>query len=171
MPPPERLLLGRMASPLGGMLLVTDEAGVLRAADFHDFEDRLHRLLRLHYGALAPVAGEVPAPVQAGFAAYFAGDFAALAALPWATAGTEFQRQVWAALGGIPPGQTSSYGVLAARLGRPAAVRAVGAANGANPLSIVVPCHRLVGASGGLTGYAGGLARKHWLLKHEGALP
>ena len=170
MPPPERLLLGRIESPLGGMLLVTDQAGVLRAADFHDFEDRMRRLLRLHYGALAPVTGAVPAAVRAGYAAYFSGDVAALAGLPWATAGTAFQRAVWVALGDIPPGRTLTYGALAARLGRPAAVRAVGAANGANPLSIVVPCHRLVGASGALTGYAGGLARKEWLLRHEGAL-
>ena len=170
MPPPERLLLDRVGSPLGEMLLVTDEAGLLRAVDFHDFEARMRRLLRLHYGALAPQPGAAPAAVRAGFSAYFAGDFAALAGLAWATAGTDFQRMVWAALGQIPAGETSSYGALAARLGRPAAVRAVGAANGANPLSIVVPCHRLLGANGALTGYAGGLARKRWLLRHEGAL-
>ncbi len=170
MPPPERLLLDRVASPLGEMLLVTDAAGVLRAADFHDHEVRLRRLLRLHYGALAPVAGVAPALVRQGFAAYFDGALAALAALPWATGGTAFQQQVWAALGEIPAGQTLSYGAFALGLGRPAAVRAVGAANGGNPLSIVVPCHRLVGAQGALTGYGGGLARNQWLLRHAGAV-
>lgn len=113
MPPPERLLLDRVASPLGEMLLVTDAAGVLRAADFHDHEVRLRRLLRLHYGALAPVAGVAPALVRQGFAAYFDGALAALAALPWATGGTAFQQQVWAALGEIPAGQTLSYGAFA----------------------------------------------------------
>ena len=76
---------------------------------------------------------------------------------------------MWAALRGIPAGETWTYGRLAAQIGRPAAVRAVGLANGANPIGVVVPCHRVVGASGGLTGYGGGLARKRWLLDHEAA--
>ncbi len=92
------------------------------------------------------------------------------AAIPWATGGTAFQQSVWTALAEIPPGQTSTYAAVAERIGKPSAVRAVGAANGANPIAIRVPCHRLIGASGALTGYAGGLARKAWLLAHEGAL-
>ena len=88
--------------------------------------------------------------------------------IPWAAAGTPFQQQVWAALTGIEPGTTTTYGALAASIGRPRAVRAVGAANGRNPIAIVVPCHRLVGADGTLTGYGGGLERKRWLLAHEG---
>ena len=84
--------------------------------------------------------------------------------------GTEFQRRVWRALRDIPHGQTVSYGELARRLGQPAAVRAVGLANGRNPLSIVVPCHRVVGANGALTGYGGGIERKRWLLAHEATL-
>jgi methylated-DNA-[protein]-cysteine S-methyltransferase len=170
MPLPERLLLDRMASPLGEMLLVTDAAGILRAADFHDHAARMQRLLRLHYGALAPEAGTAPSAVRHALARYFAGEFAALGEVAWATAGTAFQRAVWAALVRIPCGQTTTYGALAVQLGRPAAMRAVGAANGANPISIVVPCHRLVGANGALTGYGGGLPRKQWLLRHEGAL-
>ena len=84
--------------------------------------------------------------------------------------GTEFQREVWAALRTIPPGRTLSYGDLAKKIGRPTAVRAVGAANGANPVSLVVPCHRVIAADGTLGGYGWGLERKRWLLAHEGAL-
>ena len=91
--------------------------------------------------------------------------------LPVVTAGTPFQRAVWAALRQIPVGTTLSYGALAERIGRKAAVRAVGAANGANPVAVVVPCHRVIGADGSLSGYGGGLERKRWLLAHEGALP
>src|SRR4051794_20240319 len=100
--------------------------------------------------------------------AYFAGDLHSFD-VRLAAAGTPWQREVWTALASVPYGQTLSYGELARRLGRPAAARAVGAANGRNPLSIVVPCHRLIGASGALTGYAGGLSRKDWLLRHEAA--
>ncbi len=156
-----------MASPLGELLLVTDEAGVLRALDFTGYEDRMARLLRLHYGTLTPSPGPAPPPLLAGLAAYFAGECAALSGISWATGGTAFQQQVWTELTRIPPGQTSTYATLAARLGRPQANRAVGAANGANPIAIVLPCHRLVAANGALTGYAGGLDRKAWLLRHE----
>ncbi|WP_305879902.1 methylated-DNA--[protein]-cysteine S-methyltransferase [Simiduia sp. 21SJ11W-1] len=88
--------------------------------------------------------------------------------LPLAARGTAFQQQVWAALTAVPLGATASYGDIAAGIGKPKAVRAVGAANGRNPIAIVVPCHRVIGANGTLTGYAGGLARKQWLLRHEG---
>jgi methylated-DNA-[protein]-cysteine S-methyltransferase len=90
--------------------------------------------------------------------------------LPLGFTGTEFQKQVWTELTAIPFGQTVSYGDLARSIGKPSAVRAVGAANGDNPISIVVPCHRVIGSDGGLTGYGGGLERKGWLLKHEGGL-
>ena len=90
--------------------------------------------------------------------------------LPILLSGTEFQRQVWQELRSIPFGQTVSYGDLARAIGKPSAVRAVGAANGDNPVSIIVPCHRVIGSDGGLTGYGGGLERKRWLLKHEGGL-
>ena len=99
---------------------------------------------------------------------YFAGkrlDFD----LPLAAVGTGFQQRVWEALVAIPYGETCSYGDLARAIGRPAASRAVGAANGRNPIAIVVPCHRVIGASGALTGYAGGMAAKQWLLAHENA--
>jgi methylated-DNA-[protein]-cysteine S-methyltransferase len=90
--------------------------------------------------------------------------------LPVKTAGTKFQREVWRALRYIPCGKTISYGELARRIGRPKAVRAVGLANGSNPIGVVVPCHRVIGSNGTLTGYGGGLHRKRWLLQHENAL-
>jgi methylated-DNA-[protein]-cysteine S-methyltransferase len=166
---PEHLRLDRLASPIGEVLLVTDEAGRLRALDFHDYEPRMLRLLRLHYGDARLETGAAPAAIRAALDAYFAGQLTALTAIPWATAGTDFQRQVWNALVDVPVGQTVTYAGLAARIGRPTAVRALGAANGANPVGIVVPCHRVIGTDGALTGYGGGIARKRWLLAHEGA--
>jgi methylated-DNA-[protein]-cysteine S-methyltransferase len=166
---PARLLLDRLATPIGELLLVTDEHGVLRALDYEDYEPRMRQLLQRHYGAAETAPGGAPGSVREALDAYFAGDLDSLAGIAWATAGTPFQRAVWAALPGIPPRATLSYGALAARLGVPRAVRAVGLANGANPIAIVVPCHRVIGANGALTGYGGGLHRKRWLLAHEGA--
>lgn len=165
---PERLHLDRMPSPLGEVLLITDETGVLRALDFHDYEERMLRLLRLHYGSMPLAGGGAPREVMAALTHYFEGELAAFRGVAWATAGTEFQRSVWAALTQIPPGTTRTYGWLAQLLGSPQAARAVGLANGANPVGIVVPCHRVIGANGALTGYGGGLHRKKWLLQHEG---
>jgi methylated-DNA-[protein]-cysteine S-methyltransferase len=166
---PEDLRLDRLATPIGEALLVTDEEGCLRALDWADYEDRMGELLHLHYGAMQPRTGAAPAAVRAALAQYFDGDAGALATIAWGTAGTPFQRSVWTALTTIPPGETLSYGALAVRIGRPKAVRAVGSANGANPVSVVVPCHRVIGSNGTLTGYGGGLDRKRWLLRHEGA--
>ena len=104
--------------------------------------------------------------VQEQLAAYFAGELAAFD-VPLAPHGSEFQREVWNELRRIPPGSTLTYAQLAARISRPKAIRAVGAANARNPISIIVPCHRVVGSNGTLTGYAGGLERKEWLLRHE----
>lgn len=102
--------------------------------------------------------------------AYFTGDLM-LFDLPLAPRGTPFQHAVWKALAGIPYGETRTYRDIATAIGRPNAVRAVGAANGRNPLSLVVPCHRVIGSNGTLTGYAGGLERKRWLLQHERRTP
>ena len=107
--------------------------------------------------------------MRAALQAWFAGDLRAFDGLSITTGGTEFQRRVWAALRDIPAGETRSYGQLAAAIGQPTAVRAVGLANGANPVGIVTPCHRVIGAGGALTGYAGGVERKRWLLEHERA--
>lgn len=101
--------------------------------------------------------------------AYFAGELR-IFDLPLAPAGTAFQQKVWRALRDIPFGQTESYGALAKRIDAPKASRAVGMANGHNPISIIVPCHRVIGANGNLTGYGGGIERKRWLLEHEGYL-
>ena len=162
------LTFSRYASPVGEILLVT-EGDTLRALDFADHEARMRTLLARHYGAVTLVEGEAPPAVTAALDAYFGGDPAALDALPVATGGSDFQRSVWAALREIPAGTTTGYGALAASLGKPGAARAVGLANGANPIGIVVPCHRVIGADGSLTGYAGGIERKRWLLQHEGA--
>lgn len=169
--PPAGLDISRLKTPIGVALLVTDERGLLRALDWSDHEDRLYRLLRLYYGASITLAtGKAPADLCTALDGYFTGDLKQLDDIACASAGTEFQRRVWAALQKIPAGKTMSYGALAAKLGKPAAMRAVGAANGANPLSVVVPCHRLIGANGSLIKYGGGLERKRWLLAHEGAL-
>lgn len=167
---PERLDLDRLATPTGEAVIVTDENGYLRALDWSDYESRLVQLLHRHYGSLAPQSGSAPGDVKRRLQRYFEGDIGCLSAIEWRTAGTPFQRRVWVALTAIPPGKTLSYGALATKLGCPRAVRAVGLANGANPVSVVVPCHRVIGADGSLTGYGGGLHRKRWLLAHEGAM-
>lgn len=162
-----RLRLDALASPLGRLLIVCDEDGRVRALDFEDYEARMQALLRRHYGAFALDAGAAPLALKAALDAYFAGHLNALDGVETITGGTEFQRQVWRGLREIPPGATESYGALAVRLGRAGASRAVGLANGGNPVAIIVPCHRVIGANGALTGYAGGMTRKTWLLDHE----
>jgi len=161
------LLIEPWMSPLATLLLVTDDEGTLRALEFADLADRMHRLLQTYYGSYTLEEGAAPEPLKQALSAYFKGDLDALADVEVAMAGTPFQREVWSALRAIPAGTTVSYGQLAANLGRKEASRAVGAANGANPIPIVVPCHRVIGANGSLTGFGGGLPRKRWLLDHE----
>ena len=165
---PETLRLDRLKTPIGIALLVTDEDGVLRALDWEDYEARMRRLLRLQCRAADVKDGRAPAAVRTALSGYFKGDIDRLGEIEWRAGGTPFQRRVWTALPRIPAGSTLSYGALAARLGTPRAMRAVGHANGANPISVVVPCHRLIGADGSLVKYGGGLQRKRWLLRHEG---
>ncbi len=165
----ESLTLARVDGPLGEMLLATDARRTVRALDFAVFEARLRRLMRMHYGQVTLVEGRAPPAIEEALERYFVGEADALATIAWATGGTAFQQAVWAGLTLIPAGQTESYAALASRIGRPGAVRAVGMANGANPVGIIVPCHRVVGKSGALTGYAGGIERKRWLLEHERA--
>lgn len=162
-----RLWLDRLPSPVGELRLVSDDQGALRALEFDSQEERLHRLLARHYRHYQLVEGTAPETIREALEAYFTGDFSGLKAVEVATGGTDFQRLVWQALRRIPSGTTISYGELAARIGRPGACRAVGLANGANPVAIVVPCHRVIGANGTLTGYGGGLPRKRWLVEHE----
>lgn len=161
------LLLDRFPSPLGEVLLISDGSN-LRALDFHDYEPRMHQLLRLHYGSYSLESARNPAGLSALIERYMEGDLRVIEDIPVQTGGTPFQREVWAALRTIACGTVLSYGALARQIGRPKAVRAVGLANGANPVSIVVPCHRVIGSNGSLTGYGGGLERKRWLLQHEG---
>lgn len=163
--------IDRMITPIGELVLVADEEGTLRAVDWSDYTDRTERLLRLHYGPHVVIEPKRdPYSFTTALRAYFAGELTTIDRLPVKTGGTVFQRAVWTELRKIPCGTTISYGTLAARLGKSAAVRAVGLANGANPVGIVVPCHRVIGANGALTGYGGGLTRKRWLLQHERVL-
>jgi methylated-DNA-[protein]-cysteine S-methyltransferase len=160
-------------TPLGGLLLVVDGDGVLRAADFADCEDRLRR--RLHH-RLRPIeyrlaSGRVPVAISQAVDAYFDGELSAVQNIPISLDGTAFQEEVWGALRKIEPGRMITYAGLAKKIGRPQAARAVGHANAANPLCVVVPCHRLVGANGDLIGYSGGVERKRWLLDHEAKHP
>jgi methylated-DNA-[protein]-cysteine S-methyltransferase len=166
-----------LATPIGQLIYICDSEGVserqgaLRMVDWSDHEARALRLLDVHYGkggyALTPKRD--PFGLTTRLASYFDGDIHAIDDIPTATAGTAFQREVWRALRDIPAAETISYGQLAQRIGRHRAVRAVGLANGSNPIGIVVPCHRVIGANGSLTGYGGGLHRKEWLLAHERA--
>lgn len=170
---PLALLLERVPTPLGEMLVVTDACGRLRALDWKEHEADMHRLMRRQYRDRLIDLRETDRRSAATHAmlAYFSGKLDAIGALEVVTGGTDFQRTVWAALRTIPAGTTISYLELAARIGRPSAVRAVGMANGANPVSVVVPCHRVIGSNATLVGYGGGLQRKRWLLEHEGAIP
>ncbi|MFM8374454.1 MAG: methylated-DNA--[protein]-cysteine S-methyltransferase [Phenylobacterium sp.] len=168
MPGPE-LIRAVLPSPLGDMVVLSDAAGILHGLDFASEDGRLERLAARYWPGARIVDGAAPAPVVRALEAYFAGDPRALDDLPVAEAGTDFQRRTWAALRTIPAGAAWTYADLARAVGRPAAVRAVGQANGANPVSLVQPCHRVVATGGGLGGYAGGLERKAWLLAHEGA--
>ena len=163
------LLINRVDTPIGEMLIVTDGRGNLRALDWTDHELRMRRLLHRHYCVdgfrLEPSANASNA--THAIRSYFAGDMTAIDSLPVRTGGTPFQREVWRALRNIACGTTVSYATLAAQIGRLAAVRPVGLANGSNPVGIVVPCHRVIGSDGSLTGYGGGIERKRWLLEHE----
>ena len=164
-----RFFVNRMETPIGEMLLVTDPDRNLRAADWTDYEARMRRLLSRQYAKIG--FRLEPAPVlnwaTDAIARYFAGELDAIDALSVKTEGTHFQREVWGALRTIPCGTTVSYAQLAERIERPKAVRAVGLANGSNPVGVVVPCHRVIGSDGSLTGYGAGIERKRWLLEHE----
>lgn len=166
---PLRLIIARVDTPIGEMVIVADHDGNLRAVDWTDHEARMLRLLGRHYGAdgfkLEP--GKNPHGFADAIHRYFDGDLTALDTLPVETAGTAFQRSVWRALREIPCGDTVSYAKLAQKIGKPKAVRAVGLANGSNPVGVIVPCHRVIGANGSLTGYGAGIERKRWLLEHE----
>lgn len=165
----DALAFGELETPLGTLLVVAGPRG-LRAVEFADHDARMRAHLARWFGGAATQRRGDPAGALPRLRAYFAGDLGALDGLAVDPGGTPFQRAVWNALRAIPAGETRSYADIARAVGRPSAVRAVGAANGRNPVAIVVPCHRVVGSDGSLTGYAGGIARKRWLLAHEGAV-
>ncbi len=156
MQPTTDLVTEHVVSPIGVIVLEHDRR-LLHRLDFVDIVP-------------ASRVGTVSSTFGRAVAAYFGGELDALEDLPTKTSGTEFETTVWQTLRRIPVGHTWSYKALAEAIGRPKAVRAVGAANGRNPISLVLPCHRVIGADGSLTGYGGGLERKAWLLRHEGAL-
>ena len=153
--------LSRVDSPIGPLVLATGPHGLCALS----LRGRMPEL-----GAPAR-EGAPPREIAGALAAYFAGDLRAIDALEVDPQGTPFQRRVWAALRTIPAGTTWSYAELARAVGRPTATRAVGAANGRNPIALVVPCHRVIASDGTLGGYGGGLEMKRWLLRHEKSWP
>lgn len=165
---PLELFVDHISTPLGELMLVSDNEGRLRTVGFTDGHARMERELEQSVGAHgALIRARDPGGFSSALRAYFKGDLQAIEGLPLAEQGTAFQAKVWRALSEIPCGETRSYADIARRIENPAAVRAVGLANGANPVGIVVPCHRVIGADGSLTGYGAGVERKRWLLDHE----
>ncbi len=169
---PLEFRIDRLKTPIGELQIVADGQGNLRTIDWTEHEDRMRLLLDRYYGKgrFTLRSSRDPGGLTRAMRDYFSGNLAIVDTLPVETTGTPFQRSVWRMLRTIPHGTTITYAQLAARIGNPKAVRAAGLANGQNPISIVVPCHRVIGSNGTLTGYGGGLPRKKWLLEHEGAL-
>jgi methylated-DNA-[protein]-cysteine S-methyltransferase len=161
------ILSNRIETPVGPMVLLARD-GVMLMFEFEDATDRVAREMRLRFQTETHQPADDPFGLASCLKEYFAGDLSAIDGIETDGGGTEFQRRVWAELKRIPCGVTISYGELAKRLGDKNLMRAVGLANGRNPISIVVPCHRVIGADGSLTGYGGGIERKKWLLAHEG---
>ncbi|HEY0625942.1 MAG TPA: methylated-DNA--[protein]-cysteine S-methyltransferase [Allosphingosinicella sp.] len=167
--PVGNLEFGRLSSPIGEVLVSWDGDGALRSLDFGDYEERMFRLMRRMYGGVDVHEAHVPNTLREVVCSYFSGNYEAFQNLPLAAYGSPFQHLVWNTLSHIPAGATISYREVARRIARPAACRAVGLANGANPIAIAIPCHRVIGSNRSLTGYGGGISRKAWLLRHERA--
>ncbi|MEX0299709.1 MAG: methylated-DNA--[protein]-cysteine S-methyltransferase [Kordiimonas sp.] len=161
------LTLATYNSPLGDIIIL-QSGKQIHICEFSDRQERVSRQIRQHYQGHHIAPGPMDATVTEAFDDYFSGNSSALNAIDAVPMGTDFERKVWQTLRNIPPGALRNYGSIAEELN--SAARAVGRANGRNPVSLIVPCHRVIGADGSLTGYAGGLHRKEWLLKHEGAL-
>lgn len=161
-----KLHIDEIDSPIGALCAVTTQSHLI-ALDFEDCRERMSKYLSASYGEVNLHKHPDPLGVCTNIQAYLDGNLDALDDIDVEPRGTPFQLAVWRELRRIPVGETRSYGQLAARLGQPGASRAVGMANHRNPIGIVVPCHRVIGADGKLTGYAGGVTRKQWLLEHE----
>lgn len=170
-PRPGHLFNSTLDSPVGPLALACDEDGAVRGVSFGE---GLERAMRREYPGAVMTPGETPERVRETLAAYFAGDMTALDRTPWsldgAVAGDGFQARVWRALVEVPAGRTISYGEMARRAGDPGAAQAAGVALNRNPIPLILACHRVVGADGAMVGFGGGLERKTWLLRHEGAL-
>ena len=168
---PAHLTLSWLDSPIGPLALACDDGDLLRGLSFGD---GLVKAMRREYPDAALADGAVPAAVARTLTAYFDGDREALTRAPWsldgAVAGDGFHARVWRALAQVPAGVTISYGEMAKRAGEPGAAQAAGVALNRNPIPLVLACHRVVGADGALVGFGGGVERKGWLLRHEGAL-
>ncbi len=154
----------------GGDFTIAMRGGAVCAAEFGNDRGRMESLLAKRFGGLRLVTDKPGSAAASAVRRYFDGDLRALESVTVDLAGTEFQMRVWRALRAIPLGETRSYGEIAASIDAPKAFRAVGMANNRNPVAVIVPCHRVIGADGSLTGYAGGLQLKEWLLAHERAL-
>ena len=163
----ETFVFDRIDTPVDTLVIVADASGAMRMLSFDEDDERWRR----DFGRMFPTSGLAarrdPFGHSSTLEAYFEGDMDALERIPVVFGGTSFQNKVWNGLRKIPIGTTTSYGALARTIGEPKAVRAVGLANGANPVAVVVPCHRVIGSDGSLTGFGGGLPRKRWLLEHE----
>jgi methylated-DNA-[protein]-cysteine S-methyltransferase len=167
--PMQPFLTDHITTPIGDMILVAQD-GVLLLLEFADADSRVLREMRHRFGDVDLQPTDNPFGLSAIMRDYFSGNLSAIDDLKTDGGGTDFEKQVWAELRKIPCGVTTSYGDIARKLGDINLSRAVGTANGRNPIAIVVPCHRVIGADGSMTGYGGGLKRKEWLLRHEGAL-
>ncbi len=163
----ERFLIDTIQTPLGTEILCSGEDGALRFHSWDDDKETWRLALQRRFGDVELVPRRDAFGHSSALQRYFAGEITALDSLPVVFRGTPFQEKVWSALRAIPAGSTLSYGDLARRIAAPSAVRAVGLANGSNPVGVIVPCHRVIGRDGSLTGYGGGLPRKRWLLAHE----
>lgn len=157
-----------LQSPIGPLTLASHDG---RVCLLHFGRPDVQGVLARWYPGDPSEVHDDPAGAATALRAYFEGDLGALDRIPIELNGTGFQQQVWNALRRIPAGTTAAYSEIARTIGAPSAVRAVGAANGANPVAVIVPCHRVIGSNGSLTGYGGGLDRKRWLLQHEGCIP
>lgn len=154
-------------TPIGPLAIVVDEKGAMRMLSFDGNSERWRKDFARRFPDSKLVAKRDPFGHGSALKAYFAGDMEALDKIPVLFGGTPFQNKVWKQLRRIPVGKTMSYGAMARKIGEPNAMRAVGLANGSNPIAVVVPCHRVIGSDGSLTGFGGGLPRKKWLLEHE----
>jgi methylated-DNA-[protein]-cysteine S-methyltransferase len=164
----DSITLATIDSPVG-KLTIAARGSRVSLVHFGDATDWVRSSLQSWYPGCAIESASDPAGAVSVLRRYFDGDVGCLDEVEVDLHGTPFQQRVWIALRTVTVGTTLSYAELARRVGSPTAVRAVGAANGANPVAVVLPCHRIIGSDGSLTGYGGGLERKRWLLDHEGA--